>query len=85
MQQPTQVSFKTEDRQWDGRFNVQSDDDLDRLVAGIREHWDSGRLKYVLIGGPEVGTRPFQDDYQIRHVHVAGTHIYDLLIAIGHH
>lgn len=66
-----QVNFQTEDRQWDGRFNVQSDEDLARLLTAIKRHWDSGRLKYILVGGIEVGTRPMQDDYLIRHVHVA--------------
>lgn len=71
MQAPTQVHFKTEDRQWDGRFNVQSDEDLTGLLDAIRAHWETGRIKYVLVGGVEVGTRPYQDDYQIKHVHVA--------------
>nr|UQB76437.1 nonstructural protein [Flumine parvovirus 16] len=71
METKTQVSFKTEDRQWDGRFNVQTDEDLAGLLAAIEQHWDSGRLKYILVGGVEVGTRPFQDDYKIKHVHVA--------------
>lgn len=71
MEAPRQVSFKTEDRQWDGRFNVQADEDLTGLLDAIEQHWDSGRLKYILVGGVEVGTRPFQDDYQIKHVHVA--------------
>ena len=65
------VSFTTEDRQWDGRFNVQTDVDLAGLLDAIGDHWRSGRLKYILVGGVEVGTRPFQDDYQVRHVHVA--------------
>lgn len=71
MEKKSQVSFTTEDRQWDARFNVQADGDLTGLLNAIREHWDSGRLKYVLVGGVEVGTRPYQDDYQIKHVHVA--------------
>lgn len=65
------VPFHHEDRQWDARFNVQQDGDLDELVGAIKRDWDSGKLKYVLVGGPEVGTRSYQDDYQIRHVHVA--------------
>lgn len=31
----------------------------------------NGKFKYILIGGPEIGTRPNQGDYQIRHVHIA--------------
>lgn len=68
---PKQVSFTTEDRQWDGRFNVQLDEDLTRLLNAIKRHWESGRLKYILVGGVEIGTRPYQDDYKIKHVHVA--------------
>lgn len=65
------VPFHHEDRQWDARFNVQQDGDLEQLVKAIRGEFDGGKLKYVLVGGPEVGTRSYQDDYQIRHVHVA--------------
>lgn len=68
---PTQVSFNTQDRQWDGRFNVQTDEDLQRLLDSLRTEWDGGKLRYILCGGVEIGTRPFQDDYQVRHVHVA--------------
>lgn len=67
----TQVAFHVEDRQWDARFNVQNDDDLQLLLDSIRGHYDRGCIKYVLVGGVEIGTRPFQDDYLIRHVHVA--------------
>lgn len=65
------VPFHHEDRQWDARFNVQQDGDLEQLVEAIRGEFDGGKLKYVLVGGPEIGTRSYQDDYQIRHVHVA--------------
>lgn len=65
------VAYTVEDRQWDARFNVQRDEDLEELVASIKRHWESGALRYILVGGPEIGTRPLQDDYQIRHVHVA--------------
>lgn len=65
------VNYSTEDRQWDGRFNVQTEEDLTDLKSNIERHYNSGALKYILIGGLEVGTRPYQDDYQIRHVHVA--------------
>lgn len=65
------VAFTTEDRQWDCRFNVQRDEDLGELVENIKRGYEAGGIKYVLIGGPEIGTRPYQDDYQVRHVHVA--------------
>lgn len=50
---------------------MQHDADLVGLIDAIRERWNSGRLKYILVGGVEVGTRPYQDDYKIKHVHVA--------------
>lgn len=65
------VAFTTEDRQWDARFNVQDDADLTRLLDAITSEWERGKFKYILVGGVEVGTRPYQDDYQIKHVHVA--------------
>lgn len=64
-------SFSTEDRQWDARFNVQLDSDLERLIEAIRQDYGTGKLSYVLVGGVEIGTKPYQDDYQIKHVHVA--------------
>jgi hypothetical protein len=65
------VAFTREDRQWDCRFNVQLSSDLANLVDAIKKDFQNGRLKYVLVGGVEIGTRPYQDDYKIRHVHVA--------------
>nr|WCR62123.1 MAG: replication protein [Parvoviridae sp.] len=69
--QPKTVSYKTEDREWDARFNVQADEDLDALLEGVKQLDKEGRFKYVLVGGPEIGTRSYQDDYGIRHVHCA--------------
>lgn len=71
MAQPRTVDDKYKDRQWDARFNVQEDGALERLLDGLRADWDAGRLRYILCGGVEIGTRPHQDDYQIKHVHVA--------------
>lgn len=65
------IAFTTEDRQWDCRFNVQHDQDLVDLVDAIKRSYEAGGIKYILVGGPEIGTRAYQDDYQIRHVHVA--------------
>ncbi|KAF0775108.1 hypothetical protein AaE_001192 [Aphanomyces astaci] len=66
------VSYKQEDRQWDVRINVQSDEYLRDLVGAIMdEAHGAGKFKYVLIGGVEVGTRPNHDDYKVRHVHIA--------------
>lgn len=65
------VTFNTQDRQWDCRFNVQLESDLDELLTTLRADCQSGRIKYLLVGGVEIGTKPTQDDYQVRHVHVA--------------
>jgi hypothetical protein len=70
-QRPKSVPFTHEDRQWDCRFNVQTENDLDELITKIKSDDNSGRIKYILIGGPEIGTKSYQDDYNIRHVHVA--------------
>nr|QTE03980.1 MAG: replication protein [Luscinia sibilans parvo-like hybrid virus] len=70
-QQLKSVPYHHEDRQWDARFNVQRDEDFTRLVDAIKRDWDTGKLKYVLIGGRETGTRSYQGDYGITHVHVA--------------
>lgn len=67
----TQVADTHEDRQWDARFNVQEEGQLERLLSGIDEDYRKGKFKYILVGGIERGTRPYQDDYQIDHVHVA--------------
>lgn len=71
---PTKPTFVTDlhvDRQWDCRFNLQLDQDLTNLLEGVRKDVDAGRLRYVLVGGLEIGQRPYQNDYNIRHVHVA--------------
>lgn len=70
MSKPT-IKFTTQDRQWDARFNLQTDDDVDRLRNAAQREFDAGRLRYLLIGGLEIGTRPTHDDYQVRHAHVA--------------
>ncbi|MGB0911663.1 MAG: hypothetical protein ACPGYT_14990 [Nitrospirales bacterium] len=66
-----QVNYKTEDRQWDARINVQTDEYLDTIVDNIKKEHAAGKFRYILIGGVEVGTRPNQTDYKIRHVHIA--------------
>ena len=72
METKRSVSHKHEDRQWDCRINVQRDDYLNEIVSRITsEHRDRGMFKYILIGGCEIGTKPSQDDYRIRHVHIA--------------
>jgi hypothetical protein len=65
------TSFATEDRQWDARFNVQLESDLEQLLDGVKREFDSGKVKYALVGGVEIGTKEFQDDFGIKHVHCA--------------
>jgi len=59
------------DRQWDARFNVQDDEYLEDIIAAIKSEFDNGKFAYILVGGVEIGTRPYQDDYQVKHIHVA--------------
>ena len=68
---PTTVAYSHEDRQWDARFNVQTDDVLDTILTNIKLEDSKGKFKYILVSGVEIGTRPNQNDYQVRHVHVA--------------
>ena len=65
------VPHHHEDRQWDARFNVQQQEDLDAIMQGIRQQSERGAFRYVLVGGVEIGTRSYQDDYGIKHIHVA--------------
>lgn len=66
-----QVDYKCEDRQWDARFNVQSDEYLRSITDAIRGMFEAGKLEYVLIGGIEIGEKSTQSDYGIPHIHVA--------------
>lgn len=68
---PKQVPFTHQDRQWDARFNVPTVEDLQRLLDSLQREWDAGKFRYILCGGVEIGTRPYQDDYQLKHVHIA--------------
>lgn len=67
----TFVPFHHVDREWDARFNVPTDEDVDLLLANVKSESSAGKYRYVLVSGIEVGTKPFQPDYLIRHVHVA--------------
>lgn len=67
----TFVPFHHLDREWDARFNVPTEEDLDSLLSAIKSEATAGKYRYCLVSGVEIGERPFQDDYQIRHVHVA--------------
>lgn len=68
---PPQVSYATEDRQWDLRLNVPDDDYLQAVVENVMLEVAAGKFKYVLVGGLEIGTRPTHTDYQVRHFHAA--------------
>lgn len=65
------VPFHTLDRQWDARFNVPGEDDLKSLLEAIRTEEAAGKFRYALVGGVEIGDRPYADDFGIKHVHVA--------------
>lgn len=65
------VTGNTQDRQWDMRYNVQTDEDLSDFIGRATAYAETGPVKYLLIGGCEIGTKPTQGDYQVRHVHVA--------------
>lgn len=67
----TTVAYSHSDRQWDCRINVPTDEYLQQLTENIMMEHGSGKFKYILIGGIEIGTRPNQTDYQVRHVHIA--------------
>lgn len=71
MANKTFTPFHHLDREWDARFNVPTDEDLDLIVSALKAETQQGKLKYAMISGVEIGTRPFHDDYLIRHVHVA--------------
>lgn len=65
------VAYTHEDRQWDARFNVQADSDLTSLLDAIKAEDAKGKFRYILVSGVEIGTRQYQNDYLVRHVHVA--------------
>ncbi|KAF0683640.1 Aste57867_24312 [Aphanomyces stellatus] len=64
------VPYAQEDRQWDARFYVPTDDDVVNLVTRVMEMGASGKYKYLLVSGVEVGTRPQNGDYRLRNVHM---------------
>lgn len=65
------VPFHHVDREWDARFNVPTQEDLDSLLQFIKAEVDGGKFRYCLVSGVEIGARPYQDDYLIKHVHCA--------------
>lgn len=65
------VPHYTQDRQWDLRVNVPSDEDLANLIIAVKSEANAGKFRYALIGGVEIGDLQYRDDYLIKHVHVA--------------
>lgn len=63
--------FNYQDRQWDARFNLPTQEDVDSLCERANQLFADGKLRYLLIGGLEIGANPKQDDFGIRHCHVA--------------
>lgn len=63
------VAYHTQDREWDARFNLPTQEDLDHLLASVKKEWDGGKFRYVLVSGIEIGDRPYQQDFMIKHVH----------------
>lgn len=69
------TEWAEQDRQWDIRINLGDGDctlaeastELDWFVDKVRA-WD--KIKYVFVGGIEVGDNPSQDDFKRFHVHV---------------
>ena len=68
---PTNVTHRHQDRQWDIRINLQTDEYLTTVLDKIKQYYGTGKMRYILVGGLEIGTRPAQDDYQVRHSHIA--------------
>lgn len=68
--------WSEQDRQWDIRINLAPGDgvledartELQWFLDKCRA-WD--KIKYVFVGGIEIGANPSQDDYQRFHVHAA--------------
>lgn len=67
----TFIPFHHLEREWDARFNVPTDDDLDLILSAVQSEAQQGKFRYALVSGVEIGTRPYQDDYLIRHIHLA--------------
>lgn len=72
------VPYCTLDRQWDARFNLggnpgdlATDTYLASIEAAIKHEFDEGKMRYALVGGIELGEKPYQGDYKCHHVHVA--------------
>lgn len=58
-------------REWDARFNVPTQENLNDLIQNIKEESANSKFKYCHVGGLEVGDKEFQNDFGIQHVHIA--------------
>lgn len=67
----TTISYSTKDRQWDARFNINEKNTPEQYIASMQKLVDRKMLRYGLISGIEIGTRPNHTDYQRKHVHLA--------------
>lgn len=66
------VPFHQLDREWDARFNVPNAEDLQALLKALDVLCNNeSKLRYALVSGVEIGQRPYQTDYLIKHVHCA--------------
>lgn len=68
--------WSEQDRQWDIRINLApGDGSLENARTELQWFLDKCRawdkIKYIFVGGIEVGANPSQDDYQRFHVHAA--------------
>lgn len=66
-----QVPFHQQDREWDARFNVPTEEVLNSLIDCLTREAQQGKFRYALCSGVEIGDRPYRNDFQVRHVHVA--------------
>lgn len=72
------VDWSEQDRQWDIRVNLLPGSEMGSLedareeLAALLEVWKKwDKIKYLFVGGIEVGDNPSQDDFERFHVHVA--------------
>ncbi|ETP32297.1 hypothetical protein F442_19045 [Phytophthora nicotianae P10297] len=52
-------------------FQLLTTEDLDNVLAAIKYEASQSKFPYVLVGGVEIGDRPYQNDYLLKHVHCA--------------
>ena len=72
------IDWSEQDRQWDIRVNLLPGSEIGALedaraeleaLLTIWKKWD--KIKYLFVGGIEVGENPSQDDFERFHVHLA--------------